>query len=86
MLLFIKGERPTLSPFLLVLLLALPLAAAHAKDRPLFANPPEIQSQNGVLETELTVAPHTIEIGGKRVTTTLYNGLFAPPTLRLKPG
>ena len=64
------------------LLLLAPLAAA-AKDkdhRPAFAEPPQITSENGVLEMELTVGPHTIEVGGKEVTTNLYNGLFAPPT------
>lgn len=70
-----------------ILLLACAPAAALAKDhQPEFADPPQIASENGVLETEFTVAPHTVEVGGKKVTTDLYNGLFAPPTLRVRPG
>jgi suppressor of ftsI len=63
-----------------------PLVAVAKDRRPAFAEPPQIASENGILETELTVAPHTIEVAGKKVTTNLYNGLFAPPTLRVKPG
>lgn len=68
-------------------LVLLPLAAiAKDEKRPDYADPPQIVSENGVLETEFSVGPHTIEVGGKKVTTDLYNGLFAPPTLRLKQG
>lgn len=92
-----KAKRPasfgSISRILLncssaLLLLLAPLSAiAKDKDkRPAFAEPPQIKSEDGVLETELTVGPHTIEVAGKKVTTNLYNGLFAPPTLRLKPG
>lgn len=56
----------------------------HAQ--PTFVDPPQVKSVNGVLKTELTIAPNKIEIDGKKVTTDLYNGLFAPPTLRLRPG
>lgn len=68
-------------------ILLLPFSAvAQTEKRPEFKDPPEVRSENGVLSIELTVAPHTIEIGGKKVTTYLYNGLFAPPTLRVRPG
>ena len=60
--------------------------AQKSTDRPELKNPPEIKSKNGVLDVELDVGLTTIEVGGKRVTTHLYNGLFAPPTLRLRPG
>ncbi len=79
------GQIPTLCLVLASLLLA-PRTGATAEHRPDFVNPPEIKSENGVLETELIVAPHTIVVGGEKVTTNLYNGLFAPPTLRLNPG
>lgn len=69
-----------------VVLLTAPCLALAKDGRPDFKDPPQIESQNGVLETEFTIAPHTIEVGGKTVTTNLYNGLFAPPTLRVRPG
>ncbi|MEM7170046.1 MAG: multicopper oxidase family protein [Pseudomonadota bacterium] len=75
--------------YLLPLLMALVPTLSFAqssKDRPEFAQPPEVSSSDGVLNTELTVAPHDIEVGGQKVTTELYNGLFAPPTLRVRPG
>lgn len=65
---------------------ALDAAAKDRDKRPDFVDPPQIESENGILETALTVAPHTIEVAGKKVTTNLYNGLFAPPVLRVKPG
>ncbi|MEM7022813.1 MAG: multicopper oxidase domain-containing protein [Pseudomonadota bacterium] len=69
-----------------LLLVASAAAAQDAGERPPFVDPPEVSSENGVLDTQLTVAPTTIEVGGQTVTTELYNGLFAPPTLRVRPG
>lgn len=77
---------PLLKYVLVAFLLLMPKAGAAADSRPIFANPPEISSQNGVLDAELTVEPRTIVVGGEKVTTNLYNGLFAPPTLRVRPG
>ncbi|MGH8606535.1 MAG: multicopper oxidase domain-containing protein, partial [Gammaproteobacteria bacterium] len=57
-----------------------PLAATQ------FANSPEIASANGVLNGLLTVAPARVGVGGKRVVTSVYNGLLMPPLLRLQPG
>ncbi|MEM8608800.1 MAG: multicopper oxidase family protein [Myxococcota bacterium] len=59
---------------------------AGAAKRPMFVDPPKIESKRGVLKSVLTIQPTTIEIGGVEVTTELYNGLFAPPTLHVKPG
>ncbi|MEM1154890.1 MAG: multicopper oxidase family protein [Pseudomonadota bacterium] len=69
-------------------LLSLPLSlmAFSADERPEFKNPPDVFSKDGVLDYELTVEPLTIEVGGKTVTTYLYNGLYAPATLNVKPG
>jgi len=67
--------------------LLLTLAAArvtHAATP--FANPPEIVSAGGILGGTLTVAPATIQVGAKEVTTTVYNGLLMPPLLRVQPG
>ena len=49
-------------------------------------NPPEIASENGVLSGTLTVAPGDVVVRGKHVQTTLYNGQYMPPILRVQPG
>lgn len=51
-----------------------------------FRNPPELRSENGTLSTTLTVAPATVQLAGQLVTTTVYNGSWIPPVLRLRPG
>jgi len=51
-----------------------------------FSNPPEIVSANGVLGGTLAAAPATVQVGAKRVNTTVYNGLLMPPLLRVQPG
>lgn len=51
-----------------------------------FAEPPEVVSRGGVLGTTLRAAPARLEIGGREVETRVYNGLFTPPTLRVRPG
>jgi FtsP/CotA-like multicopper oxidase with cupredoxin domain len=51
-----------------------------------FRNPKEIFSRNGVLDTMFRVKFSRIRIGDKRVTTSVYNGTFVPPTLRVFPG
>ncbi|MEM9731107.1 MAG: hypothetical protein AAF997_21215, partial [Myxococcota bacterium] len=51
--------------------------SASAAKRPMFVDPPKIESKRGVLKSVLTIQPTTIEIGGVEVTTELYNGLFA---------
>ena len=53
---------------------------------PEFADPPEIASVNGVLNGLLTVAPAGVNVAGKEVVTTVYNGLLMPPLLRVQPG
>lgn len=51
-----------------------------------FANPPEMVSENGVLDGTLTVGSATVDVGAKQVTTTVYDGLLMPPVLRVQPG
>ncbi|MEM7124450.1 MAG: multicopper oxidase family protein [Pseudomonadota bacterium] len=74
--------------WILLSILVLPISAFAdgEEEREELVDPPAVYSNDGVLTTHLTVAPHTIEVGGKKVTTHLYNGLFIPPTLTLKPG
>lgn len=51
-----------------------------------FRNPPEIVSSNGVLDTTLIAGFSEAKIGNDKVTTSVYNGSFVPPTLRVFPG
>jgi FtsP/CotA-like multicopper oxidase with cupredoxin domain len=67
--------------------LSLLLAALTASAAPPpFANPPEIVSAGGVLHGTLRIAPAQVDIAGKVVTTTVYNGEYMPPVLRVRPG
>jgi FtsP/CotA-like multicopper oxidase with cupredoxin domain len=53
---------------------------------PPFSNPPELASVAGQLTGTLTVAPGEVELAGKQFTTTLFNGAYMPPVLRVQPG
>src|SRR5262245_53403331 len=66
--------------------LGLLLAAAAVAAPPPFTNPPELVSEGGTLSGTLTVAPATVTVAKKQVTTTVYNGSYLPPLLRVQPG
>jgi FtsP/CotA-like multicopper oxidase with cupredoxin domain len=51
-----------------------------------FSDPPIIESADGVLHATLTVAPADVTVAGKTVRTTVYNGLYMPPVLKVQPG
>jgi FtsP/CotA-like multicopper oxidase with cupredoxin domain len=51
-----------------------------------FSSPEEVRSVNGVLSYELNVVLDSVEIGGRKILTRLYNGNSTGPTFRLKPG
>jgi suppressor of ftsI len=51
-----------------------------------FVNPPEIKSSNGVLDATLTSGMAKVRIGNQEITSTVYNGLYVPPTLRVRTG
>lgn len=51
-----------------------------------FREPPVVRSSGGVLKVQLTPAESTITVAGRRATMMVYNGLYAPPTLRVRPG
>ena len=51
-----------------------------------FRNPPEVRSANGELRIVLNVATGPVQVAGQTVTTTVYNGMYIPPLLRLRPG
>lgn len=67
----------------ITLFFAIRVAALPAET---FRNPPEIRSANGVLQATLVAKPATFQINGKKVTSTVYNGSFIPPVLRVHPG
>jgi suppressor of ftsI len=71
--------------FRMVLAMMLGLSATALGATPL-VNPPEFASANGVLTGTLAASPATVQVGAKRVTTTVYNGLLMPPLLRVQPG
>jgi FtsP/CotA-like multicopper oxidase with cupredoxin domain len=51
-----------------------------------FVEPPVVSSKAGVLDTTLKVEMVKTNIGGREVTLRAYNGLYIPPTLRVRPG
>jgi len=50
-----------------------------------FVSPPEIVSSNGVLSAMLTAGTATVKIENSNVLARVYNGLYMPPTLRVRP-
>ncbi|MFO1069219.1 MAG: multicopper oxidase family protein [Geminicoccaceae bacterium] len=74
-------------------MLAAPPAARAAEDTALafpviydLPNPPVIASRNGVLRATLDVAPASITVRPQTFTSNVYNGLYTPPTLKLRRG
>lgn len=51
-----------------------------------FTNPPNIVSSGGVLNTTFTAAQTEVDIAGQKVQAIVYNGLYTPPTLRVRAG
>lgn len=53
---------------------------------PPFQNPIQISSVNGVLEITYDAEVSPAEVDGKQFMSAQYNGMIAPPTLRVNPG
>ena len=51
-----------------------------------YSNPTEIRSENGVLRAKFVLQATDLTFNGRKVHSYTYNGLYVPPTLRLKPG
>jgi FtsP/CotA-like multicopper oxidase with cupredoxin domain len=51
-----------------------------------FREPPSVSSRGGVLQVTLAAARSSITVGGQRALAEVYNGSYAPPTLRVRPG
>jgi FtsP/CotA-like multicopper oxidase with cupredoxin domain len=66
--------------------LFIPRHAASAQEPGTFVEPPVRRSQDGVLETTLRAQRTSGQIGGQAVTSTLYDGIFPGPTLRVRQG
>lgn len=47
---------------------------------------PEVHSRGGTLDYELTIAAHSLEVGGRKVRLDTYNGMLPGPMLRLRQG
>jgi suppressor of ftsI len=59
--------------------------AARAERQPLI-EPPQIRSQNGVLDTTLTAEPGRIQLGETELPGFFYNGSYLPPLWRIQLG
>jgi suppressor of ftsI len=79
----------------LVLLVAAAIASsssrpANRRDRQevaeTFREPPVLASSAGVLRVSLTPKPTRVSVAGRRAMLMVYNGLYIPPTLRVRPG
>ena len=51
-----------------------------------FREPPSVSSHAGVLAVTLRAQRSTIDIGGQQAVAEVYDGSYAPPTLRVRPG
>lgn len=51
-----------------------------------FTEPTTLKSANGILDVTLTAANGSFYIGSQQVFSTLFNGTYLPPTLRVKRG
>ena len=65
---------------------ALSPVRVRAETGTLLVQPPEIRSQNGVLDVMLTAAPGTVWLGGVTLPGFLYNNSYLPPLLRTGVG
>jgi FtsP/CotA-like multicopper oxidase with cupredoxin domain len=64
-----------------------PIAAPPSLDTlTTFQEPPVVTSRAGVLRLSLTAAPSTVSVAGQKVTLMAYNGLYVPPTLKVRAG
>jgi FtsP/CotA-like multicopper oxidase with cupredoxin domain len=59
------------------------LEAHELRDLP---NPPEIRSRRGVLRATFVAEPGRVTVAGRTFRSNVYNGLYVPPTLRVRRG
>jgi len=70
----------------LALLLSACANAAVERTGEFLANPPEFENVGGASRGTLNAQLTGVEIAGRQVVSTVYNGLYAPPTIRVRPG
>src|ERR1700709_1025383 len=63
-----------------------PLPAASAQEGSALRDPPELVSQNGLLQAQIIVAREQVDVAGRKLSALTYNGSYMPPTLRFRPG
>ncbi|MEK6439251.1 multicopper oxidase family protein [Pseudonocardia sp. T1-2H] len=60
--------------------------SASAQEGSVLQDPPELVSQNGVLQARIVVAREQVDVAGRKLQALTYNGHYMPPTLRFRPG
>lgn len=55
-------------------------------NEPEVPEPPELRSQNGVLDVTLEARPSRVTVAGQSFTSNVFNGLYIPPVLVLQRG
>jgi suppressor of ftsI len=60
--------------------------SASAQEGSPLRDPPELVSQNGVLQARIVVASEQVDVAGRTLSALTYNGHYMPPTLRFRPG
>jgi suppressor of ftsI len=61
-------------------------SGAEAAGRELLTPPPDIRSENGILQATITAAPGRVQLGDFVFPGLLYNGSYVPPVLRPRLG
>ncbi|WP_377267164.1 multicopper oxidase family protein [Peterkaempfera sp. SMS 1(5)a] len=61
-------------------------AASAAGGRTWLSDPPQLVSRNGVLRARIVVERRKVRLAGRQLWALTYNGLYMPPTLRIRPG
>src|SRR5690349_11377651 len=62
------------------------LALSRSAEAAPLVEPAERVSANGLLDTTIEARVQPVPVGGRTVTTSVYEGAFPGPTLRVKPG
>jgi FtsP/CotA-like multicopper oxidase with cupredoxin domain len=78
-------RRSNVQPRVFTMRAPTPTAAIPA-GCPALTQPTSISSQNGTLQTTLTMDTATFQIGGVSYTRNVYNNQYVAPTLRMNPG
>lgn len=78
-------SKEILLSFLFVASLAF-LISPYGRINPSWSEPQMLSSENGLLNATLHVKKSVVDIGGKKVESPVYNGMYPGPTFRVSPG